>query len=335
MIIFYELNKSETAEFLHLSSEFSKIKGKPIDRTMAMLNDHVIRISSGIITPKIQIMIDRDGIVSDKYLDYLTNRNRDIDLVTEDVNAYDAKFSTLSPFLKKMERKIRTATDDDETIVELLYFNNKTAFRKGSQGDQLIFLDSWLKLMATKPIIALAMAEATLWVEDLKLKAKTKGTEKGTVREDRSLVDEIVHEAYGVMRQDFGDLISINFNDLRGVINSFNAKLLKPNQTDKTKLKPNQIALNIIAGTIASNFEKIFPIGGSIMVGNPNNSAVKIFFSEVTPTSVAEYSITVPPNSKLKIVNKKIRIGNAKMINAAFVNPALNGTIIININKTR
>ena len=334
-MIFYELNKSERAEYNHLSSQLSQIIGKPIDRTMAMLDDHIIRISSGTITPKIQIMIDRDGLVSIKYLDYLTNRNRDLDLVTEDVNAYDAKFSTLFPFLKKMERKIRTATDDDEAIVEFLYFNNKTAFRKGSQGDQIIFLESWLKLMATKPIIALAMAEATIWVEDLKLKAKTKGSEKGTVRDDRSLVEEIVNEAYGVMRQDFGDLMSIYFYDLREVIKRFNAKLLKPNQTDITTLKPNQIALNITAGTIASSFEKMFPIGGSIMVGNPNNSAVKIFFSEVTPTSVAEYSITVLANSKLKIVNKKIRIGNAKMLNAAFVNPALNGTIIININKTR
>jgi len=333
-MIFYELNKSERAEYNHLSSQLSQIIGKPIDRTMAMLDDHIIRISSGVITPKIQIMIDRDGLVSTKYLDYLTNRNRDIDLVTEEVNAYDAKFSTLFPFLKTMERKIRTTTDDDEVIVELLYFNNKTAFRLGSQGDQIIFLESWLKLMATKPIIATEMAEATLWVEDLKLKSKTKGTEKGTVRDDRSLVDEIVHEAYGVMRQDFGDLISINFNDLRGVTNSFNAKLLKPNQTDKAKLKPNQIAMNIFAGMIASSFEKMFPIGGSIMVENPNNSAVKIFFSEVTPTSIAEYSITVLANSKLKIKNKKIRIGNAKMLNAAFVNPVLNGTIKITINKT-
>ena len=334
-MIFYELTKAERAIFVHLASEFSQIKNKPIERTMPFFTDHVFRISSGTITPKIQIMIDRDGLVSIKYLDYLTNRNRDLDLVTEDVNAYDAKFSTLFPFLKKMERKIRTATDDDEAIVEFLYFNNKTAFRKGSQGDQIIFLESWLKLMATKPIIATEMAEATLWVEALKSLGSHKGAEKGTVRDDRGLIEEIMTEAYGVLRQNFGDLMSIFFYDLRGVINGFNAKLLKPNKTDKTKLKSNQIAMDIIAGTIASSFEKIFPLNGSIVVDNPNNSAVKIFFSIVTPTSVAEYAVTVPPNSKLKIVNKKIRIENAKMLNAAFVNPALNGTIKITINKSK
>ena len=333
-MLIYHATAKERRKCSHIETVLNNYEKISPDRSLDFGINHLNSYGLGPYSAADQIMVDRMDLVIDPLRAGLVARNSDLGLVTVEVSMFEEKWKELPSIFDEIKPIINKAYPNDTTIMKYLYVEDRTAFDTGSEETKITMLDGWIVRFATKPLIPTALTIVTTWVGQIKTMVTSKELQKGTVREDRTDVTDLVDALYDAMRKNFGDLYTINSADIRPLLAKYDPTLLKPNAKDSEKLKVNQLNLNITEGAIASeDYNALVPKSKIIADNRKNDFEAVIFLSILTPDTVPDYAQPIPKNSVVEIDTPVAGPKYSKKVNAKFNDPKAVGTIKITIKK--
>ena len=332
----YEPTPEERKEFYHIIACLYNSKKLGIVRTFSFLKDSLARLQSQTSTPAKVLMIGRLQAIILVYEDYLSNRNRDKGMVTIDVSIFDEKMLELPSLLNNLESQTRIAIPDNEPVYKFLYFTDRLAFRAGTEDAKIITLDTWLKRLAMRTEIPLVLAQATAWVNDIKLKSSTKLGGKGTVRTDIGKVSAIKDAAFSAMRVNLGELIAEYPDDIREINKCYDTNLLKPDKSDPDRYLSNQFPMILEAGKITTSIDGTYVPKGSVVTDNrKNKSGVWTWLSMTKPTEKPDYAKFTAAETSEENAVPVLGPKYAKYYNAMFEDPLAEGKLKITVKKRK
>ena len=334
MAIYYPTTK-EKSELYHLIACLYNVD-LPISRTFSFLKDSLVRLQSLKSTPFTVILIARLLAIISVYEEYLSNRNRDIGMVTINVSILNEKMLELTPLLDNLESQTRLAILNNDAVYKFLYFTDRVAFRIGNEDDKLITFKTWIKRLAMRTEIPLVLEQATTWVDDLILKSSTKIGGKGVVYDDRGKVKAIKEAALSAMRVNLGELITEYPDDLREVLKCFDAKKLKPDKKNPERYKINQFPMDLTAGAIFSSLDGTYVPKGIVITDNKKNSSgVWTWLSMTEPTVKPDYAKFTAGGAIGENTVPDLGPKYAKYYNAMFDDPTAEGYLKITVKKRK
>ena len=335
-MLIYKPTAAESKKNSHIQNSNINYRKFPFGRSLEYGVFHYNSFGEGPYSPREIIMRARVAPILVRFRAALANRDSDLGQVTVDSSKYKDKMLTLPLLIEKIRPMVRDAYPNDNTILDYLYLNDMKIFDKGSQDNMQTICQGWIVRITTKILIPEVLALVTEWTLNLTEILNTKELKKDNVTEDRDNINDIVDELFDAIRKNYGDLYVDNSSDIRPLLRKFDPALLKPNETDSTKLASNQRELNIIPDQIASvDYPSLVPKNYFIVDNTANDCDALIFVSIETPGVVPTSAFRVPRGIISKVAVPDLGPRYPKKINGQFSDITFIGKILITVKKRK
>ncbi len=259
------------------------------------------------ITPEIQAIADRTILVFNPYHEAISTRNIDLEIGTQDVDAYKIEQTTLTTKLNVFEAKIIVLLPTTfETVIKLLKLDNKSVFTRGKQSDQMRELSELKTKVADDDTLHTLVADVNNMISQTTGIFEQKADQFREVRADRIDIYKLKQAVADMMLWNFFSIGNqFPLNPFK-VTEFYKLSIAKRKKKDPNFLYKNEFLIKALQGAILNLPQIKFNFKDHLLVENKSKLAIYIYLSLIVDGVISTIAKKIEPGKSLEFPIEEI-----------------------------